>query len=153
MAIVMATQYRPYRSKPAQSATAPTWVQFDLGSASTIEAIRLYPSFDMMSWSFKGSPARLKIEASNDADMRGGALLLDHTREELPDPGDRTMVLAIRGAAAQYRYVRLTATELGTPAVRSTCFRWVRSRCSPVAGTWPREGRRPPMRNMEIRAI
>ena len=112
MTVVMATNYRPYMSKPAQHATTPTWVQFDLGSASTIEAIRLYPGYNWKSWSFSGSPARLRIEASNDADMRGGAVLLDHTREELPDPGGRMTLLTLQRASAQYRYVRLTATEL-----------------------------------------
>ena len=87
MTVAPATKYRPYTSKPAQSAQSPTWVQFDLGSAFLIEAIRLYPGFDSY-WdiwaidSSTGFPARLRIEASNDAAMSDGAVLFDGTRQE-----------------------------------------------------------------------
>ena len=108
-----ATKYRPYRSKPARAANAATWVQFDLGTAAAIEAIRLYPAFDLGDEKNKsyGFPARVRIEGSNEAGFQNAEALLDHPEQELPDPGDRMMYLALRGPA-KYRYLRITATEL-----------------------------------------
>src|SRR5947207_56756 len=41
-----ATRYRPYLSNPAAGPSASAWVQIDLGSAASIDALRFYPNFD-----------------------------------------------------------------------------------------------------------
>jgi DUF1680 family protein len=113
-AFAPATRYRPYKSKPVQAAATPTWVQFDLGEAQPVEAVRLYPWFDIPGQKSvsKGFPARLKVEASNAADFAQPALLFDQTQSDLPDPDDRMMLLELAAPATKYRYVRLTATVL-----------------------------------------
>ena len=105
-----ATKYRPYESKPARAANTTTWVQLDLGTAATLQGVRLYPSFNLDIRSL-GFPARMRIEGSNTAGFEDAALLFDHTADDLPDPGDRIVYLALP-AGAKCRYIRITATQL-----------------------------------------
>jgi hypothetical protein len=58
-----ATRYRAYVSKTARTPNASSWVQIDLGAATVVEAVRLYPNFqsDVRSLGF---PVRMKIEGS-----------------------------------------------------------------------------------------
>ena len=107
-----ATKYRAYVSKPSRTASATSWVQFDLGSAAALEAIRLYPSFNLDIRSL-GFPARMRIEGSNTPGFESADLLFEPAGEDIPDPGDRIVYLALPATpAAGYRYVRLTATQL-----------------------------------------
>ena len=107
-----ATRYRPYVSKTARAAKSPTWVQFDLGAAVAVEALRLYPNFDLSLRSF-GFPARVLVEGSNTPGFETREQLFDNPAEEIPDPGDRIVYLGLRsGSLSGYRYLRLTATEL-----------------------------------------
>jgi DUF1680 family protein len=107
-----AHKYRPYVSKPAQTANAATWVQFDLGSAVAVEALRLYPNFGYAPPSF-GFPAHLRIEGSNTPGFENANLLFEPPADALPDPNDSIVLLALPSSpATAYRYVRLTATLL-----------------------------------------
>ena len=36
--------YRAYRSKPAKTADATTWVQIDLGESQPIDSVKVYPA-------------------------------------------------------------------------------------------------------------
>jgi DUF1680 family protein len=112
MTLYPATKYRPYVSKTARAAKTQTWVQFDLGTAVAVEALRLYPNFDLSLRSF-GFPARVLVEGSNTPGFETRELLFDNPAEAIPDPGDRIVFLGLRGASSNgYRYLRLTATEL-----------------------------------------
>jgi len=107
-----ATKYRPYVSKLAHSAQTTSWVQFDLGAATAVEGVRLYPNFNMEIRAL-GFPARMRIEGSNTPGFETVATLFDGSGADLPDPGDQIVFVATKAPqAASYRYVRLTASEL-----------------------------------------
>jgi DUF1680 family protein len=105
-----ATKYRPYVSKRTQTAKATSWVQIDLGAAAAVEAVRLYPNFNLDIRSL-GFPARMRIEGSNTPGFEAADLLFEPGAGGLPDPGDKIVYVSL-AAMASYRYVRLTATEL-----------------------------------------
>jgi hypothetical protein len=113
MAFTPATAFRPYVSKMAEQATENTWVQIDLGSPETVEAIRLYPAFNLGSrhGDGYGFPVRFKIEGAEEADFAAPRLLVDQTNGDLENPNDWIVLCPATGMRA--RYVRLTATKLG----------------------------------------
>jgi DUF1680 family protein len=103
-----ASAYRPYRSKPAQTADSTTWVQIDLGEARPIDFVKVYPSNDRFNPG-EGFPVRFKIETSNAADFQNAVTIVDHTGADYPNPLGNIEKHSAPGAAG--RYVRLTATR------------------------------------------
>ena len=63
---------RAYRSKPAKTADATTWVQIDLGESRPIDFVKVYPANEKFFpghdeyYAGEGFPVRFKIEASSD---------------------------------------------------------------------------------------
>ncbi|MGA3166117.1 MAG: beta-L-arabinofuranosidase domain-containing protein [Terriglobia bacterium] len=112
MAFTPATAYKPYESKPARKANEIIWIQEDLGSSKLIEAVKLYPAFELVSDHFRGYgfPARFKIEASDDPEFKTAHIIADRRGADCPNPDDEITEYPahnIRG-----RYIRVTATQL-----------------------------------------
>jgi uncharacterized protein len=116
MAATPATFYRAYRSKPSTDPHITTWLQIDLGESQAIDAVKLYPACERMYplrdqyYGGEGFPLRFKIEASNDAAMKGAKTIADFSRADFPDPKDNITQFSATGATG--RYVRLIATEM-----------------------------------------
>ena len=93
MANTPASAYRAYRSKPAKTADATTWVQIDLGESRQIDFVKVYPANEKgypdrdEHYAGEGFPVRFKIECSNDSDFRKPTLIVDHTLADYPQPG------------------------------------------------------------------
>ncbi len=106
------TWYRPYVSKVAHDAATQTWIQIDLGSQRSIDAIRLYPAFTPSDEHAKGYgfPSHFRIELSDSPTLTNPKLLVDHTNLEFAEPYDEITEFAAYGVLG--RYVRLTATRL-----------------------------------------
>ena len=143
MANTPASAYRAYRSKPAKSADATTWVQIDLGETRRIDDVKVYPANEKNvpgrdeQFAGEGFPVRFKIECSNDPDLYHSTTIVDHTDADYPNPKGRIEKYAARGVAG--RYVRLVATRLmevagvaspASPGV--TTWLWGSWRCIPV---------------------
>jgi hypothetical protein len=75
MANTPASAYRAYRSKPAKTADATTWVQIDLGETRAIDLVKVYPANEKgfpghdEHYAGEGFPVRFKIECSNDSEF------------------------------------------------------------------------------------
>jgi DUF1680 family protein len=112
MAFSPATWYRPYVSRVARSAAASTWVQIDLGTTQAIEAIRLYPAFNLGAKHMAGYgfPVRFKVEGSGGQAFSNPRLLVDRSAADCANPDDQILQFAVPGAEA--RFIRLTATQL-----------------------------------------
>ena len=116
MANTPASAYRAYRSKPAKTADATTWVQVDLGESRPIHFVKVYPANEKgypgrdEYYAGEGFPVRFKIEISNDPDFHNPALIVDHTDADYPNPKGHIEQYTAQGVAG--RYVRLTATRL-----------------------------------------
>ena len=116
MANTPASAYRAYRSKPAKTADATTWVQVDLGESRPIDLVKVYPANEKgypgrdEDYAGEGFPVRFKIESSSDPDFHNPALIVDHTDADYPNPKGHIEQYAAQGVAG--RYVRLTATRL-----------------------------------------
>src|SRR5580698_10915209 len=65
--------YRPYRSKPATSADVVSWVQIDLGTVQSVDAVMLYPANQRTEtgadayYTGEAFPVRFKIEGSDES--------------------------------------------------------------------------------------
>src|SRR5947207_5989119 len=57
-----------------------------------------------------GFPRRFRVEAAKTDDYRDRIVLADHTRGDLPNPGDSPAVIPARDCSA--RFIRVTATRL-----------------------------------------
>ncbi|MGO9271773.1 MAG: beta-L-arabinofuranosidase domain-containing protein [Terriglobia bacterium] len=116
MANTPASAYRAYRSKPAKTAEAATWVQVDLGESRPIDLVKVYPANEKgfpgrdEHYAGEGFPVRFKIESSSDPDFHDAALIVDHTAADYPNPRGHIEQYAAQGVTG--RYVRLTATRL-----------------------------------------
>ena len=116
MANTPASAYRAYRSKPAKTADATTWVQIDLGESRPIDFVKVYPANEKgfpgrdEDYAGEGFPVRFKIESSNDPDFHNPTLIVDHTDADYPNPQGHIEKYAAQGVTG--RYVRLTATRL-----------------------------------------
>jgi DUF1680 family protein len=116
MANTPASAYRAYRSKPAKTADATTWVQVDLGESRPIDFVKVYPANEKgypgrdEYYAGEGFPVRFKIESSSDPDFHNPALIVDRTDADYPNPKGHLEQYAAQGVAG--RYVRLTATRL-----------------------------------------
>jgi hypothetical protein len=111
-----ASAYRAYRSKPAKTADATTWVQIDLGESRPIDLVKVYPANEKgfpghdEDYAGEGFPVRFKIESSSDPDFHSRTLIVDHTDGDYPNPKGHIEQYAAQGVAG--RYVRLTVTRL-----------------------------------------
>jgi DUF1680 family protein len=111
-----ASAYRAYRSKPAKTADATTWVQIDLGESRPIDSVKVYPANEKgfpghdQDYAGEGFPVRFKIECSNDPEFHNPAPIVDHTDTDYPNPQGLIQQYAAQGATG--RYVRLTVTLL-----------------------------------------
>ena len=116
MANTPASAYRAYRSKPAKTADATTWIQIDLGESRPIDLIKIYPASVTFYpgrdeyYPGEGYPLRFKIEICNEPDFHNPTLIVDHTGEDHPNPNGNIEKYAAQGVTG--RYVRLTATRL-----------------------------------------
>jgi DUF1680 family protein len=116
MANTPASAYRAYRSKPAKSADAATWVQIDLGESQPIDFVKVYPANEKdipgrdEQFAGEGFPVRFKIECSIDPDFRHATTVVDHTGADYPNPKGRIEKYSAQGTTG--RYVRLSATRL-----------------------------------------
>ena len=116
MANTPASAYRAYRSKPAQTADAVTWVQIDLGEEHPIDYVKIYPANEKdipgrdEQFAGEGFPVRFKIECSSDPAFRHPTLIVDRTGTDYPNPKGRIEKHEAQGVAG--RYLRLTATHL-----------------------------------------
>ena len=116
MANTPASAYRAYRSKPAKTADATTWVQIDLGESRPIDFVKVYPANEKgfpgrdEHYAGEGFPVRFKIESSSDPDFHNPTLIVDHTDADYPNPKGHIEQYAAQGVTG--RYVRLTATRL-----------------------------------------
>jgi DUF1680 family protein len=117
--VSLATMYRAYRSRPAKTVDATTWVQIDLGASQRINHIEVYPANDKGKPG-EGFPVRFKIEAADDPDFRTAKLLIDHTDADYPNPHGR--IQKYEAGGVQGRYVRLTATRLMDLGRRGICL-------------------------------
>lgn len=104
--------FRPYRSRLVPTPEATTWVQIDLGSSQSIDAVKLYP-FCRPHWpAGDGFPLRFRIDCSDDIDFGTRTSLVNWTRNDYPDPESQIVEFAANRITG--RYVRLTATRLRT---------------------------------------
>ena len=116
IAATPASAYRAYRSKPAKTADAATWVQIDLGASHPIDLVKIYPANEKLypgrdeHWAGEGFPVRFKIEAAEEPDFHTPSMIVDHTDADYANPKGR--IEQYSAAGAQGRYVRLTATRL-----------------------------------------
>ena len=116
MANTPASAYRAYRSKPAKTADATTWVQIDLGETRPIDFVKVYPANEKgypgrdAYYAGEGFPVRFKVECASDPDFHDPALIVDHTAADYPNPEGHLEKYAAQGVSG--RYVRLTATRL-----------------------------------------
>lgn len=111
---------KPARQSPSNgyhSAIEPTpdqvkWVQVDLANRAAIDEVRLVPArpTDFPDTPGFGFPPRFRVELSDDEDFHEKTLLVDHTAADLPNPGDRPVVVPAGGRRGHY--VRVTATRL-----------------------------------------
>ncbi|MGD0695339.1 MAG: beta-L-arabinofuranosidase domain-containing protein [Terriglobia bacterium] len=111
-----ASAYRAYRSKPAKTADATTWVQIDLGESRPIDFVKVYPANEKgfpgrdENYAGEGYPVRFKIECSNDPDFHSPLVIVEHTDADYPNPKGHIEHYAARGVTG--RHVRFTTTRL-----------------------------------------
>ena len=116
MAATAASKYRAYRSKVVGNPDTTMWIQIDLGQATPVDYVLLYPASERMFpgrdqyYAGEGFPLRFKIETAHDPDFSDPGMGSDLTHSDFPDPGDNIMKFTGRGHHA--RYVRLTVTRL-----------------------------------------
>ena len=116
MAATPASSYRAYRSKSAQTADAPTWVQIDLGLSHPIDSVKVYPANERLYpgrdeyYAGEGFPVRFKIEVSDSPDFHETKAVVDHTADDFPNP--QGTIQQYQAGGVQGRYLRLTATRL-----------------------------------------
>ncbi len=101
-----------YHGREETRADVRQWVQVDLGAVVPIDEVRLIPArpVDFPDTIGFGFPERFRIEVSTDPSLATAAVLMDHTGDDYPNPGDRRVVVPGRGREA--RFVRLTAEKL-----------------------------------------
>ncbi|MFT7680210.1 MAG: hypothetical protein ACI8QC_004216 [Planctomycetota bacterium] len=102
-----------YHSAISNEQDATKWVQIDLGEPRSPDQIVLLPAhvvFGGHPGPGFGFPPRFRVEVSNDVTFERCRVLLDHTLNDFPHPGDEPVV--IQAAGVEARYVRITATKL-----------------------------------------
>jgi alpha-L-rhamnosidase len=102
-----------YHSASAPNADSTRWVQTDLGSATDIRLIRLFPArpSNDPAGDFLGAgfPVRYQVQVSDDPTFATATTVVDHTDADQPNPGTTAVELPTRVTA---RYLRVTANKL-----------------------------------------
>ncbi len=98
-----------FNSGPIPSQEEAHWVQFDLGKEWPIDAIVAVPVHAEAVVAGYGFPLRFKIGVSSEAEMQHPILLVDQTKEDVPNPGKYPMIFHPVKTTA--RYVRFTTTR------------------------------------------
>ncbi len=106
---VSSTTSLGYHAVIATSKNTAKWVQVDLGSAKSLQTLRLHPLNHEGIPGF-GFPLRYHVEISNDATFSQSTRLADHTAADVPNPGDTVVEINAQGKSA--RFLRITATRL-----------------------------------------
>ncbi len=104
-----------YHSLITKNQTEEKWVQVDIGKARGATEVRVIPAFDNYGGigAGFGFPVRYRVEVSNDEKFsKDVRLLLDATGKDQPNPGTGTA--KAEGDGKPFRYLRITATKLGT---------------------------------------
>ena len=105
-----------YHSSVEPSDDVEKWVQVDLGREVAVEAVTIvgcHDDFNNIGAGF-GFPPRYRIEISDSPEFTGNvAVVVDHTSEDVPNPGVRPQTFALKGGR-KGRYIRVTATKLAT---------------------------------------
>ncbi|MEX2212723.1 MAG: DUF1553 domain-containing protein [Phycisphaeraceae bacterium] len=116
LAAVKGTGEKPefgYHSAIEANQANVKWVQIDLGKSQSIAHliyVACHDTYNNIGAGF-GFPVRYKIEVSNDAAFKEGVtVVVDHTRDDVANPGVTPQIASLKGAAA--RYLRITATKL-----------------------------------------
>lgn len=108
--------YRAYRSKPAKSADAATWVQIDLGEVHPIDYVKVYPANEKLvpgrdeDWAGEGFPVRFKIEVAANPGLGNPQVVVDQTAADFHNP--KGLIQKFSASGVSGRFVRLTATRL-----------------------------------------
>lgn len=104
-----------YRSAIASSANTQKWVGVDLGTATMVDSVRLFPAYPF-EWQPGGPaydfPVRFKIEIANHPDFSDASVVVDMTEQDLPAPLMNRAAPTYRFKPAVARYVRLVVTRL-----------------------------------------
>ncbi len=98
-----------FNSGPIASQEEAHWVQFDLGKACLIDTLVAVPVHSTFVGDGDGFPLRFKIEVSSEALMENPILLVDQTKEDVPNPGKYPTIFHPTKTAA--RYLRFTTTK------------------------------------------
>ncbi len=102
-----------YHSSIAEDPDAVKWVEIDLGGVRRIDRVVLHACHDEYEGigAGFGFPVRFHVTARLDAqEAPDPQLLIDHTREDFPNPGLTPVELSFKPIEA--RYLRVTATKL-----------------------------------------
>lgn len=118
-----------FNSGPLASQEEAHWVQFDLGKDVLIDAMVAVPVHSAVVGDGDGFPLRFKIEVSADAEMQHPMLLVDQTKEDIPNPGKYPIVFHPKKTTA--RYLRFTTTK--SPRSRDAFF-WALEEFMVLAG-------------------
>ncbi len=102
-----------YHSAISKTQDAVKWVQVDLGRSVVVDKIVVQPCFDTFNniGAGFGFPLRYKIEVSDDAEFKTGAVsIAAKIAKDAPNPGTTPQTFTSTGATG--RYVRVTAVKL-----------------------------------------
>lgn len=101
-----------YHSAVASASNEEKWVQIDLGEASPIDQIVLFPArpVDFPDTPGFGFPRRFRIEGATEETFSSPVLLVDRSSEDYSNPGDVPVEFPL--PPADVRYIRMTAVRL-----------------------------------------
>jgi hypothetical protein len=101
-----------YHSEISPSPDVEKWVQVDLGKATALGELRLFPArpTDFPDTPGFGFPKRFRVEASDTEDFVARQMLLDTKDADHTNPGDHAVVIPAQNVQA--RFVRITAKKL-----------------------------------------
>ena len=110
--------YRPYRSKRAKSADVTSWVQIDLGTVRSIDAVLLYPANQRTKtgedayYTGEGFPLRFKIETSSESGFGKSRLIADYTAADFKNPKDTILNVPAANKALTSRFLIASVPEV-----------------------------------------
>jgi hypothetical protein len=106
------SQGNGYHSQIETSKDSVKWVQVDLGQLVRLQQVRLMPArpTDFADTPGFGFPIRFKIEISEHPDFDHPTVIVDHTSEDFPNPGNAEFVIDV--SERPTRTIRVTATRL-----------------------------------------
>ncbi|MFN8006360.1 MAG: family 78 glycoside hydrolase catalytic domain [Terriglobia bacterium] len=102
-----------YHSKSVTTADTEKWIVLDLGQEQRIDSVKLYPTVLPTAYPTASSfyfPRRFKVEVAKAADFSDARVVLDRSKEDVPDPHYEPQLYKLGPASA--RYLRLTVTGL-----------------------------------------